>query len=139
MVRTGTPLFDGREALVAVARDLSQRWQAESRYRLLLESIDVGVILFDREMHVISANPAAYRAIGAEPGQSVQTLLRPGDWKVVDARGRPLSFRDWRIHANRSNLNADARMERRMSIAGPVSERRPPNVPRHVLQHPSGW
>jgi diguanylate cyclase (GGDEF)-like protein/PAS domain S-box-containing protein len=87
--------YRGEKRMVAVARDLSQRWQAESRYRLLLESIDVGVILFDREMHVISANPAAYRAIGAEPGQSVQNLLRPGDWKVVDARGRPLSFRDW--------------------------------------------
>jgi diguanylate cyclase (GGDEF)-like protein/PAS domain S-box-containing protein len=87
--------YKGEKRMVAVARDLSQRWEAESRYRLLLESIDVGVILFDRAMHVISANPAAYRAIGAEPGQSVQTLLRAGDWKVVDARGRPLSFHDW--------------------------------------------
>lgn len=87
--------YRGEKRMVAVARDLSQRWQAESRYRLLLESIDVGVILFDRNMQVVSANPAAHRAIGAEPGQSVQNLLRPRDWKVVDARGRPLSFRDW--------------------------------------------
>jgi PAS domain S-box-containing protein len=87
--------YKGKKCMVAVARDLSKRWQAETRYRLLLESIDVGVILFDRDMHVISGNPAAHRAMGAEPGQSVHTLLRPEHWKVVDARGRPLSFREW--------------------------------------------
>ncbi len=87
--------YKGRKCIVAVARDLSNRWQAETRYRLLLESIDVGVILFDRDMQVISANPAAHRAIGAEPGQSVHTLLQPANWKIVDARGRALSFREW--------------------------------------------
>ena len=87
--------YKGKKRIVAVARDLSKRWQAETRYRLLLESIDVGVILFDRDMRVISANPAAHRAISAEPGQSVHTLLQPENWKVVDARGRALSFREW--------------------------------------------
>ncbi len=87
--------YKGKKRIVAVARDLSSRWQAETRYRLLLESIDVGVILFDRDMRVISANPAAHRAISAEPGQSVHTLLQPEHWKVVDARGGALSFREW--------------------------------------------
>ena len=87
--------FKGKPRIVAVARDLGNRWQAETRYRLLLEAIDVGVILFDRDMHVISANPAAHRAIGAETGVPVAEMLRGADWKVVDARGNPLSFRDW--------------------------------------------
>jgi diguanylate cyclase (GGDEF)-like protein/PAS domain S-box-containing protein len=87
--------YKGQKVMVAVARDLSNRWQAETRYRLLLESIDVGVILFDRDMQVISANPAAHRAIGAEPGQSMHTLLQPENWNVVDARGRPLGFHEW--------------------------------------------
>jgi diguanylate cyclase (GGDEF)-like protein/PAS domain S-box-containing protein len=87
--------YKGKKIMVAVARDLSNRWQAETRYRLLLESIDVGVILFDRDMRVISANPAAHRAIGAEPRQSMHTLLLPENWNVVDARGRPLSFNEW--------------------------------------------
>lgn len=87
--------YKGEMRMVAVARDLSTRWQAEDRYRLLLESIDVGVILFDREMHVISANPAAHRAVGADVGQSLHTLLQPEHWKVVDARGHPLGFHDW--------------------------------------------
>ena len=87
--------YRGRKCIVAVARDLSNRWQAETRYRLLLESIDVGVILFDRDMQVISANPAAHRAIGGEPGQSMHSLLQVKNWTVVDARGRPLGFREW--------------------------------------------
>jgi diguanylate cyclase (GGDEF)-like protein/PAS domain S-box-containing protein len=87
--------YKGKTRMVAVARDLSNRWQAETRYRLLLEAIDVGVILFDRDMHVISANPAAHRTIGAEAGQTVDQILRPDDWKIVDDQGRPLSFREW--------------------------------------------
>ncbi len=87
--------YKGRKRIVAVARDLSNRWQAETRYRLLLESIDVGVILFDRELRVISANPAAHRAIGAEPGQSMHTLLQPENWQIVDARGRALTHHEW--------------------------------------------
>jgi diguanylate cyclase (GGDEF)-like protein/PAS domain S-box-containing protein len=87
--------YKGKKRMVAVARDLSTRWQAETRYRLLLESIDVGVILFDRDMHVITANPAAHRTIGAEAGQSVHDILRAEDWKIVDDQGRPLSFREW--------------------------------------------
>ena len=39
----------GRRCIVAVARDLSGRWQAESRYRLLMESIDKGVLLASNE------------------------------------------------------------------------------------------
>lgn len=87
--------YKGKKRIVAVARDLSTRWQAETRYRLLLESIDVGVILFDRDMRVISANPAAHRTVGGEVGQSIHELLRPDDWKIVDDHGRPLSFHEW--------------------------------------------
>jgi diguanylate cyclase (GGDEF)-like protein/PAS domain S-box-containing protein len=87
--------YQGKKRLVAVARDLSKRWQAETRYRLLLESIDVGVILFDREMQVITANPAAHRTVGAEDNQSVKDILRTEDWKIVDDHGRPLPFREW--------------------------------------------
>ena len=94
-VHTAAFEYPGRRQMVAVARDLSHRWQAETRYRLLLESIDVGVILFDRDMRAISANPAAFRAIGIEPGQRVENLLRTDDWTVVDARGQPLAYEDW--------------------------------------------
>jgi diguanylate cyclase (GGDEF)-like protein/PAS domain S-box-containing protein len=88
--------LQGEPCIVAVARDLSGRWQAESRYRLLMESIDKGVILFDRALHVVSANPAAHRILGtAGTGSSLQTLLDPHDWIVVDEHGHLLGHDQW--------------------------------------------
>ncbi len=86
----------GEHCIVAVARDLSSRWQAESRYRLLMESIDKGVILFDRNLQVVSANPAAHRILGTSgSGSSLQHLLAPEDWISVDEHGHPLTREQW--------------------------------------------
>lgn len=84
----------GEHCIVAVARDLSSRWQAESRYRLLMESIDKGVILFDRNLQVVSANPAAHRILGTSGG-TLQHLLAPEDWISVDEHGHPLTREQW--------------------------------------------
>lgn len=86
----------GQPCIVAVARDLSGRWQAESRYRLLMESIDKGVILFNAQQQVLSANPAAHRILGSTtPGGNLEALLDPDDWIIVDAQGQPLSREQW--------------------------------------------
>ncbi|WP_313218115.1 PAS domain S-box protein, partial [Stenotrophomonas sp.] len=86
----------GEHCIVAVARDLSSRWQAESRYRLLMESIDKGVILFDRQLRVVSANPAAHRILGIPGnGNSLQAMLCPEDWISVDEHGHPLTREQW--------------------------------------------
>ncbi|MFZ5637694.1 MAG: EAL domain-containing protein [Pseudomonadota bacterium] len=89
----------GKKRIVAVARDLSRRWQAETRYRLLMESIDVGVILFDRDLQVVSANPAAHRILGAPSTESVRDFLRdlPTGWKIVDEHGHPLDTAHWPV------------------------------------------
>lgn len=91
--------YKGKKIMVAVARDLSRRWNAETRYRLLLESIDVGVILFDHAMNVRSANPAAHRILGTPSDQSVRDFLSDldSDWKVVDEHGKPLSMDHWPV------------------------------------------
>ena len=83
----------GRKCIVAVARDLSGRWQAESRYRLLMESIDKGVILFDRDFHLLSANPAAHRILGPSLDSDLRT--RPREWIIVDEHGRLLPEEKW--------------------------------------------
>ncbi len=86
----------GQPCIVAVARDLSGRWRAESRYRLLMESIDKGVILFDRTLRVISANPAAHRILGiATNGNPFDTLLDPEAWLIVDEHGNTLTQAQW--------------------------------------------
>lgn len=87
--------YDGRRCIVAVARDLSTRWESESKYRLLLESIDKGVILFRAEgdrLHVVSANPAAHRIFGVGPNENLQRNFKPDDWKVFDENGDELGI-----------------------------------------------
>ncbi|KAF1697658.1 sensor domain-containing protein [Pseudoxanthomonas koreensis] len=83
----------GRRCIVAVARDLSSRWQAESRYRLLMESIDKGVLLLDRQLNLLSANPAAHRILG--PGVETDVHAQPREWTIVDEHGRVLSEDQW--------------------------------------------
>ena len=88
---------DGQPCIVAVARDLSRRWQAETRYRLLLESIDKGVMLFDRNLGIVSANPAAHRIFnmsGMAPGR---LPLNSDEWITVDEHGRRLGLDQWPV------------------------------------------
>ncbi len=89
----------GEKRIVAVARDLSRRWQAETRYRLLFESIDIGVILFDRGLQVVSANPAAHRILSLAAGESAREALRDIEavWQVVDEHGKRLTRERWPI------------------------------------------
>ncbi len=83
----------GRHCIVAVARDLSSRWQAESRYRLLMESIDKGVLLLDRQFTLLSANPAAHRILGPELETDLTSHTR--EWTVLDEHGRGLPEDQW--------------------------------------------
>jgi diguanylate cyclase (GGDEF)-like protein/PAS domain S-box-containing protein len=88
---------DGQPCIVAVARDLSRRWQAESRYRLLLESIDKGVMLFDQHFQVISANPAAHRILGLGAEPPTQIPMEGEEWITVDEHGRRLRAEQWPV------------------------------------------
>lgn len=83
----------GRRCIVAVARDLSGRWQAESRYRLLMESIDKGVLLLDRQFNLLSANPAAHRILGAGLEADMRSHTR--EWTILDEHGRVLPEEQW--------------------------------------------
>jgi len=89
--------LDGKRCIVAVARDLSGRWQAESRYRLLMESIDKGVVLYDHEQRVVSANPAAHRIFGLVSGEALSVMMQPDDWVIVDQHGRHLPREQWPV------------------------------------------
>ena len=60
---------EGRRAVVAVARDLSRRREAEARYRDLLEVIDKGILIQDADGALVHANTAALRMIGAHQGE----------------------------------------------------------------------
>lgn len=80
--------------VIAVARDLSRRREAELNYHALLVAIDKGVLFQGFDGRVLSANPAAYRILGLDEGLDVSASLRFDDWLVIDHRGHPIRFRD---------------------------------------------
>ena len=81
---------DGRECIVAVARDLTKRQNAERRYRSLMESLDTGIVVHDASGTPLFANAAAMRMLGIDDGQLLRDALNPVAWLVVDADGREI-------------------------------------------------
>ena len=80
--------------VIAVARDLSHRREAEMNYHALLVAIDKGVLFQGPDGAVRSANAAAFRILGLDEAQDIGEALRWQDWLVIDHRGWPIAFRD---------------------------------------------
>ncbi|WP_374605271.1 EAL domain-containing protein [Arenimonas sp.] len=78
--------------VIAVARDLTGRREAEENLNTLLSVMDKGVLVQDKDGTVLSANAAAMRILGLPEDQSINNSLRWQDWMVVDHRGWPLRF-----------------------------------------------
>ncbi len=81
---------DGRTCIVAVARDLSGRRDAEVRYRELMQTIDQGVLVRDAHGRVVHANAAAMRLFGISSDESVEEALHAIHWLIVDEDGKEL-------------------------------------------------
>ncbi|HVI59819.1 MAG TPA: EAL domain-containing protein [Luteimonas sp.] len=77
---------DGRKCLVAVARDLSGRHEAELRYRELMEVIDKGIVVQDDERRFIYGNSAALRLLDLE-GESLDRAMAHDRWMIVREDG----------------------------------------------------
>lgn len=93
-VHTAGFQHDGRTCLVAVARDLSARRDAELRYGRLLDVIDKGVLVQDAAGIPIQANAAALRILGAEDGHSLADYLERKAWTVLDESGQRMRGED---------------------------------------------
>jgi len=87
-------LHEGHQCIVAVARDLSGRYDAELHYRELLEVIDKGILVRDASGRVIHVNAAAMRMFGISPGDPVEHVLHSSDWLIVDEYGHELAEHD---------------------------------------------
>lgn len=80
--------------VIAVARDLTRRREAEQNYNALLSAMDKGVLIQDGEGRVLSANAAGMRILGLEEDRDIVSGLRWQEWLVVDHRGWPIRFGD---------------------------------------------
>lgn len=89
-VHSATLLYDGKPAIVAVARDLTARNAAEARYASLIEGIDKAITVQDRDGHVHYINAAGLRIYGLDNEDKIKRSPDWSDWIVVDEHGRPL-------------------------------------------------
>ena len=89
-VHSANLVFDGRKSLVAVARDLSGRREAELRYRELMEVIDKGIVVQNQAHEIVYANRAALRIFGVGEGKRMDEELDLDHWRIVDQRGREI-------------------------------------------------
>ena len=90
-VHSANLVFDGRKSLVAVARDLSGRHEAELRYRELMEVIDKGIVVQNQAGDIVYGNLAAMRIFGIGEGQRLNEVLQPEHWRIVDKNGKEIS------------------------------------------------
>ncbi|HYM85345.1 MAG TPA: EAL domain-containing protein [Pseudoxanthomonas sp.] len=90
-VHSANFVFDGRKSLVAVARDLSQRREAEMRYRELMEVIDKGIVVQNQARAIIYANRAALRIFGVGEGKRMADELSLEQWRIVDQHGQEMT------------------------------------------------
>ena len=88
-VHSANLVYDGQDAIVAVARDLSARHEAEVRYQSLIEGIDRAITLQDRKGRVHYMNAAAMRIYGLSSPDASHPGPDWNDWLVLDEKGRP--------------------------------------------------
>ncbi|NYZ63153.1 EAL domain-containing protein [Luteimonas sp. SJ-16] len=85
---------EGRPCLVAVARDLSERREAEVRYRELMDVMDRGIAIHDVSGRFVYGNPAALRLLGIRQGTSLGDTANLGDWIPIAPDGAELAWED---------------------------------------------
>lgn len=89
-VHSAPLIYDGQPALVAVARDLSARNDAEARYTSLVEGIDKAITIQDQKGQVHYINAAGLRIYGLGNEDNIKQEPDWNDWMVVDEHGRRL-------------------------------------------------
>ena len=79
---------DDRDCIVAVARDLSARVEAELRYRELMETVDKGIIVRDAGGRITHANAGAMRILELDTRLGFEETLHNDVWMMLDEDGR---------------------------------------------------
>ena len=94
-VHSASLVYDGQPAIVAVARDLSQRHEAEIRYRELMEVIDKGILIQERDGKCVYGNSAAMRILGVGTGEALAEALDLRRWKFLHENGHEMPLTEY--------------------------------------------
>ena len=95
--RAASIIFEGQPATQVVLRDLTSRREAEhelqkseQRFRAVLQAMDEGVVLQDRDLTITLHNTAAERILGLSSDQLAGRTTYHPDWQATDQNGVPL-------------------------------------------------
>ena len=100
-VHSNTFLDGNHLRIVAIARDITRRQRAEhalrsseERYRLLLDTIDQGIVVQDGSGRIVSANPVAERYLEASEAELAEGALEHEERGLIDEHGHPLAWQE---------------------------------------------
>ncbi|HEY4530702.1 MAG TPA: EAL domain-containing protein, partial [Luteimonas sp.] len=87
---------DGERCVVAVARDLSRRREAEVRYHDLIEQIDKAIVIQSANGDVLHANPAALRMFGVRESAPIpRDGSLPAEWMALRPDGSEMPMSEY--------------------------------------------
>ncbi|MDI5887749.1 MULTISPECIES: PAS domain-containing hybrid sensor histidine kinase/response regulator [Flavobacterium] len=91
-------LFENRNEALITAVDITQLKltecalrESEKRYRELLNNLDVGIILHDKDNSIIFSNPKASELIGLDKDQMNGKQIFNPDWEFIKENNKPLT------------------------------------------------
>jgi diguanylate cyclase (GGDEF)-like protein/PAS domain S-box-containing protein len=86
------------EEVLAIVRDISARKQAEraltesrEKYRVLFQSVPIGISITDEAGKIIEANPASERILGVSTQEHTSEAFDRKNWQIIQPDGTPMA------------------------------------------------
>lgn len=98
-------LFENRNEALITAVDITQLKltecalrESEKRYRELLNNLDVGIILHDKDNSIIFSNPKASELIGLDKDQMNGKQIFNPEWEFIKVDNKPLNQENYPVN-----------------------------------------
>ncbi|RKS13865.1 PAS domain-containing hybrid sensor histidine kinase/response regulator [Flavobacterium sp. 120] len=98
-------LFENRNEALITAVDITQLKltecalrESEKRYRELLNNLDVGIILHDKDNSIIFSNPKASELIGLDIDQMNGKQIFNPEWEFIKVDNKPLTQENYPVN-----------------------------------------
>jgi PAS domain S-box-containing protein len=96
--------YKGKPAVMNISRDITDRKRTElaiieneKKYRTLFDTMSQGVILYDKNGFILSANPAAEEIIGVKASQMEGLNINEKYWDTIREDGSEFKIEDYPI------------------------------------------